>query len=220
MPNINTTNIDLGEVTLEVWGSVDGTLQNVEVTDQNYVEGTLISRNPANGNLVPYAPPASPNRVVDVTVDVAAIANATAPDTAVTVAGALIGDLVTIEPLGTWDAGLSHPQGRVLADGTVQVRIGNFTGAPINPASQTLRFLLQRPANFQGPKYVLTYPVTVAASSTGPVTVLAAGKVDRDRLKIHGAPPTAANADHIDALLDRPIIPVSRKQLALVDNPQ
>ncbi len=61
---------------------------------------------------------------------------------------------------------------------------------------------------------------TVAASSTGPVTALSAGKVNQRRLKIHGAPPTAATADHIDALLDRPIIPVDVNQLAKIDNPQ
>lgn len=218
MPNITKTDLDLSRVALEVWAQLDGTLQNVLGTDQTYLEGTLLTRDPVTGNLLPYAPAASQDRIVDVTVDVASITNATAPDTAVVVAGALVGDLVTIEPLGTWNAGLSQPQGRVLVDGTVQVRIGNWTGAPIDPASQTFRFLLQRPGNFLPPKYVLTYPVTVLLLSTARVTVLSAGKVNQRLLKVHGSPPTAATADHFDQLLDRPIIPLDHSQLAKVDN--
>lgn len=220
MANPIITNIDLGHVALEVWGSLDGTLQNVEVTDQNYLEGTLLARNPANGNLVPFAPAASPDRVVDVTVDVASIPANTAPDTAVTVPGSLVGDIITIEPLGVWAVGLGQPTGRCLVAGTVQMRVPNVTVGAIDPASQDYRFSLQHNANALPPKYVLTYPATVAASSTKAVTVLAAGKVNQARLKVHGAPPTAASADHIDALLDRPIIAVDINQLSKIDNPQ
>lgn len=220
MPNITTTKIDLGSVALEVWGQLDGTLRNASGVDQNYQEGTLLSRNPANGELVPYAPATLADKVVDVTVDVGSITNATGPDTAVAVAGALVGDLVTIQPLGTWPAGLSAPQGRVLVDGTVQVRLVNPTGAPIDPASQTFRFLLQHKGNELPPKYVLTYPVTVTnAAGTGPVTVMSAGKVNSKRLLVHGAPPTAATANDLDALLDRPIIPLDVQQLGRFDNP-
>lgn len=219
MPNLVNTPIDLARVALEVWNQTDGVLRNASGSDQSYQEGTLLSRNPATGELVPYAPAASPNRVVDVTVDVASIANATGPDTAVVVAGALVGDEVVIEPLGTWPAGLSQPQGRVLVDGTVQVRIGNWTGAPIDPVSQTLRFYLRHNANFLRPKYVLTYPVAVTtAAGTAGVTVLSAGKVNARLLKVHGAPPTTATADDLDALLDRPIIPVVLDQQSKLDN--
>lgn len=78
----------------------------------------------------------------DVTVDVGAIANATATDTAVTVSKAKVGDAVQVAPQGTWPAGLTAPQGRCLVEGTVQLRIGNVTGAPIDPASQVFRFTL------------------------------------------------------------------------------
>jgi hypothetical protein len=218
--NITITNIDLARVVLEAWNATDGVLRNASGSDQTYQEGTLLARDPATGELVPYAPAASPNRVVDVTVDVAAIANATAPDTAVVVAGALVGDEVVIEPLGTWNAGLTQPQGRVLVDGTVQVRIGNFTGAPIDPASQTLRFYLRHKANFLRPKYVLPCAVAVTTvAGTAPVTVLSAGKVNSRLLKVHGSPPTAATADDLDALMDRPIIPVVSDQQAKTDNP-
>lgn len=214
MPNITNTSVDLGSVALEVWGTLDGLLQNVDGTPNTYPEGTLLTRDPATGNLLPYAPAANADRVVDVTVDVASVVNATGPDTAVAVTGALIGDLVTIEPLGTWPAGVSAPQGRVLVNGTVQVRIVNPTGAPIDPASQTFRFYLQHAANVNGPKYVLTYDQLVGASTTAPVTVMSAGKVNQNRLKVWGAPPTTATADHLDALLERPIIPVDVVQQA------
>lgn len=68
------------------------------------------------------------------------------------------------------------------------------------------------------PKYVLTYPVTLAATSETPVQVLSAGKVNQRRLVIHDG--TAITAAHLDALLNRPIVPVNVEQLALPDNPQ
>lgn len=218
MANITITNNDLGSAALEVWGVVDGTLQNVEITDQTYLEGTLLSRNPANGNLVPFVS-AAEDTIVDVTVDVASIPANTAPDTAVVVPGSLVGDLVTIEPLGTWPVGLDIPTGRVLVAGTVQMRTPNVTVGAIDPGSQSFRFSLQH-ADIEPPQYVLTHEKVVAASSSSPVTVLAAGKVNQNRLKVHGAPPTAATAAHFHALLNRPIIPVDIKQLAKIDNPQ
>jgi len=79
---------------------------------------------------------------VDVTVDVASLAATTAVDTAVTVPGSLVGDQIGVQPLGTWPAGLTAPQGRCLVAGTVQVRIANVTAGAIDPASQTFRFFL------------------------------------------------------------------------------
>jgi hypothetical protein len=218
--NPTITNIDLARVVLESWGSLEATLNNAAVSEQTFQEGTLLSRDPATGKLVPYAPAAAPDKVVDVTVDVASLSANTATDTAVVVAGALVGDIVEVVPLGTWNAGLSDPEGRVLVDGTVQVRIANVTGGAIDPASQTFRISLKHAANALAPKYVLPYAVTVAASSDARVTVLSAGKVNQRLLKVHGSPPTAANADHLDALLDRPIIPVDHTQLSKIDNPQ
>lgn len=214
--NITNTSNDLGSAALEVWGTLDATLRNASGSDQSYLEGTLLSRNPANGELVPYAPAAVADKVVDVTVDIASVANATGPDQGVAVSGALVGDLVEIEPLGTWPAGLSQPQGRVLVDGTVQIRVVNVTGAPIDPASQTFRISLRHFANVQRPAYVLTYPVDVTTvAGTAPVTVMSAGKVNQNRLKVHGSPPTAPTANDLHLLLDRPIIPVDIQQLAV-----
>lgn len=216
MANITITNNDLGSVALEVWGTVDGTLQNVEITEQTYAAGTILSRNAASGNLVPYDPVALPDSIVDVTVDYDSIPTLEAIDMAVVVPGALVGDLITVVPLGTWPVGITLPQGRCLVAGTVQVRVANVTAGAVNPGSQDLRFFLQRDVEL--PKFVLTYEVVLPASSTGPVCVMSAGKVNQARLVIHDE--TAITAAMLDDLTDRTIIPVNVKQLALIDNPQ
>lgn len=82
----------------------------------------------------------------DVTVDYASIPAATAPDQAVAVTKARVGDQIEIQPLGTWPANLSIPQGRCLVAGTVQVRVVNPTAGAIDPASQTFRFTLTHDA--------------------------------------------------------------------------
>lgn len=68
------------------------------------------------------------------------------------------------------------------------------------------------------PKYVLTYAVTVPDEDEVPVTAMSAGKVNQERLVIHDG--TTITAPMLDQLLNRPIIPVDVKQLALIDNPQ
>lgn len=78
----------------------------------------------------------------DVTVDVASIPAVTAPDTAVVVASARVGDNIIVTPLGVWPVGITLPQGRCLVAGTVQVRIANVTAGAIDPASQSMRFCL------------------------------------------------------------------------------
>lgn len=214
MANITITQNRLGRVVLELWGSLLTTLENVEITDQVYAEGTLLSRDPATGNLIPYVPVALDDEIVDVVVDYDDVPDLEAIDVAVLVPGSLVGDIITVVPLGVWDVGLTLPQGRCLVAGTVQVRVANVTAANINPASQTFRFKLQH--NSLPPEYVLPYEVTVADASTARVRVLSAGKVDQDRLVIHNATPVAAL--HLHALMNRPIIPIATKQLAAEDN--
>jgi hypothetical protein len=214
VPNITITNNDLGSVALEVWGTVDGALQNVEITEQTYAAGTILSRDPVSGNLLPYAPAASAESIVDVTVDYDSVPTLEAIDMAVAVPGSLVGDIVKVTPLGSWPVGITQPQGRCLVAGTVQVRVANVTAGAVNPGSQTLRFELQHRLD---PNFVLTHEVVLAASSTGPVTVLSAGKVNEQRLVIHAG--TAITAAMLDQLRNR-IIPVKVTQLARIDNPQ
>ena len=72
--------------------------------------------------------------------------------------------------------------------------------------------------NINVPKYVLTYEVTVAASSEAAVMALSAGKVNQNRLRLQGGGPVTAAI--LDQLLDRPIIPVAVTQTCVIDNPQ
>jgi hypothetical protein len=131
--NLTITNNDLGSVVLELWGTVDGILENAALTTQVFVAGTLLALHATDGHLYPYDP---------------------------------------------------------------------------GETSEDLEV----------PKYVLTYDVTLAASTDTPVTVMAAGKVNQSRLVIHDGTPITAPI--LDRLLNRPIIPVDAKQLAKIDNPQ
>lgn len=216
MPNITITNIDLGSVVLDGRAWADGLIDNVEITEQTFAAGTILARSVSTGKFVPYAPAAVEDTIVDVTVDVADIPANTAPDTAVTVPGAKVGDIVTIQPLGTWPVGLGQPTGRVLVDGTVQMRTPNVTAGAINPGSQDFRFSLNH--DVARPAAVLTYPVTVAASSSAAARVLIDGEVNQGRLVIHDE--TAITAHHLDALRGASIVAVAVNQLSKVDNPQ
>lgn len=79
---------------------------------------------------------------LDVTADIASVAAVTAPDTALTVPNARVGDQILIAPLGTWPANLGLPQGRCIVAGTVQMRVVNPTAGAIDPASQSFRVTL------------------------------------------------------------------------------
>lgn len=96
---------------------------------------TAQQRNPAYGPITVQA-------VIKTALALGAIANATAPDVSVTVAGALVGDTIEVTPLGTWDAGLLMGPHRCAVAGTVLTRVGNVTGAPITPAAQDVKYTL------------------------------------------------------------------------------
>lgn len=80
----------------------------------------------------------------DLVIDFPSIPTITAPDSAVVVPGSLLNDNVLCLPQGTWPPGLTLPQGRALADGTVQFRIANVTAGALDPASQTCRLTTLR----------------------------------------------------------------------------
>ncbi len=88
--------------------------------------------------------------------------------------------------------------------------------------SSDLKFYPYDPAGSTGlniPKAVLTYEVAAVAAETGvPVRVLTHGKVNANRLVIHGG--TTITAAHLDLLRDYGIIPIDVKQLGRIDNPQ
>ena len=120
---------------------------------------------------------------------------------------------VALEVWGTLEGVLRNAAGdeETFAEGTILARHatdGKFY--PYDPAETS--------EDLEVPKYVLTYAVTAAATSDNPVTVLSAGKVNKNRLVIHDG--TTITAAHLDALMNRPVIPVDVKQLAKIDNPQ
>lgn len=76
---------------------------------------------------------------VDLTIDFAEVAAATADDQSFAVQGAAVGDGFIVTPLGEWPDGLGLPQGRCAVAGTVIFRLCNPTVAPVNPGSQLCR---------------------------------------------------------------------------------
>lgn len=82
--------------------------------------------------------------VQDLNIDFPNIPTITAPDSAVVVPGSLNGDTVLCSPQGVWNPGLTLPQGRCLADGTVQFRIANVTAGALDPAAQICRLTTLR----------------------------------------------------------------------------
>lgn len=83
--------------------------------------------------------------------------------------------------------------------------------------SSELKFYPYAPGGSNGlnvPVAVLTYDVeAVPAASDVGVRVLTAGKVNQDRLKIHGG--TAITAAHLDLLRSFAIIPIDVAQLGV-----
>jgi hypothetical protein len=77
-----------------------------------------------------------------VTVDPASIAATTSGETAVTITGVAVGDIVIFEPPSALETGLAYgATGRVSAADTVQLRLTNVTGLAIDGASLTWRYL-------------------------------------------------------------------------------
>jgi len=119
---------------------------------------------------------------------------------------------VALEVWGTLDATFHNAAvtEQVLAEGTLLARqVADGKLYPYDPASIVPDLNL--------PSYVLTYEHTAPVGDSA-VTAMSAGKVNKNRLLIHDGTPVAAA--HLHALLDRPIIPVDVKQLAMIDNPQ
>jgi hypothetical protein len=121
---------------------------------------------------------------------------------------------VVVELGGTQDgllentvaAEVSFPAGTLLA----QAAGGHF-----------LPFATAGVAELGVPKFVLTYDVTVAASTTLGITALASGKVNQNRLSVHGEAASAAGTVAVlNTLRDYSIIPVDVDQLGSIDNPQ
>lgn len=82
--------------------------------------------------------------LVTVTFDVASVAAATTVQQTVTVPGVQLGDFVAVTN-GTHTAGLYFGQCRPSAANSVFITIANVTAGALDPASQTLTFVVFRP---------------------------------------------------------------------------
>jgi hypothetical protein len=98
-------------------------------------------------------------------IDAANVPPETAPDQAMAVTGAKVGDALLALPNGDWDEGLIVGPSRCLVAGTVQVRIANETSGTIDPDSQTYSFLIFRNGTVRlspsGPIKIYNQDVTV-----------------------------------------------------------
>ena len=79
---------------------------------------------------------------VSATVDIASIADGAAVNTAITIVGVQTDmDVVPIPPVAL-EAGVEIQGAHVTAQDTITLRVGNESGAAINPAAATWEFLV------------------------------------------------------------------------------
>lgn len=106
-------------------------------------------------------------------------------------------------------------QDGVLRNADTDEAVTFFEGTILARHSSELKFYPYAPAGSNGlniPVAVLTYDVAdVPLSSDVGVRVLTAGKVNQNRLRIHGG--TTITAAHLDLLRSFAIIPVDVRQL-------
>ena len=111
---------------------------------------------------------------VIVTFNSPSIPAETALDLPVLVPTSKPGDSIIVTPLGVFDVGLGMGPHRVFEAGTVNMRIGNVTAAPIDPVSQDYRFSLIRcPGSAGGPPPDPPSPAGVPLLTAGNFAVLA-----------------------------------------------
>jgi hypothetical protein len=95
-------------------------------------------------------------------------------------------------------------------------------GTILARAAADLKFYPYAPAGAGGlgvPCAVLTYDVPAVPGETDvPVRVCTAGKVNRNRLVIHGDPPTPITVEHTDLLRSFGIVAIDVQQLGAYDN--
>lgn len=82
--------------------------------------------------------------VMQADIDLGSVAANTTELEDATLTGVKVGDIViAIKP--TLEAGLAIIQCYVDEDDSLKITVGNFTGSPINEASETIDFLVVRP---------------------------------------------------------------------------
>lgn len=82
--------------------------------------------------------------IIDVTVDIGAVAANTSEEETFTLTGAKVGDFVAVSK-SSLEAGIVFGSARVSAADTIAVQVINTTAGSIDEASETLRVLIVRP---------------------------------------------------------------------------
>lgn len=77
-----------------------------------------------------------------VAVNPASISANACAETAVTITGAAVGDMVLLSPPASLEAGLCASGARVSAANTVQIRLCNVTGDAVDGAERTWQYIL------------------------------------------------------------------------------
>lgn len=82
--------------------------------------------------------------IVSATVDLGSVAANTTEEEDAVLTGVKVNDtVIPVKP--TLEAGLAILGVRVDEDDSLKITVGNFTGSPINEASETISFLVVRP---------------------------------------------------------------------------
>lgn len=84
---------------------------------------------------------------VQVAIDVTSKSANTTGEQTVTVPGVKAGDIVVAVNKPSHSAGLGIVNARVSAADTIAITFGNYTGSPIDPASETYTIVIARPEN-------------------------------------------------------------------------
>ncbi len=82
---------------------------------------------------------------VQLAIDVTSKAANTTAEQTVTIIGLKVGDIVVTVNKPSNSAGLGIVNARVSANDTLAITYGNFTGSPIDPASETYQVIIARP---------------------------------------------------------------------------
>lgn len=79
-----------------------------------------------------------------ISVNPASIATLTSAETAVTISGAAVGDIVIMNVPASLETGLAYGGARVSAADTVQVRLSNMTAGPVDGTARDWTYTIIR----------------------------------------------------------------------------
>jgi len=77
-----------------------------------------------------------------ISVNPAEIAAGSSAETALTIKGSAVGDIIIFNVPASLETGLAFSGARVSAANTIQLRLSNITGSPVNGAALTWTYIL------------------------------------------------------------------------------